>query len=41
VIEARYQWRRALQFGPEKDEVKPIEGKLVRGMPPPARANGG
>ena len=41
VIEARYQWRRALQFGPEKDDVKPIEGKLVRGMPPPARANGG
>jgi Flp pilus assembly protein TadD len=41
LIEARYQWRRALQFGPEKDEVKPIESKLVRGVPPPARANGG
>jgi tetratricopeptide (TPR) repeat protein len=42
LIEARYQWRRALQFGPEKDEVKPIESKLVRGMPAPAaRANGG
>jgi tetratricopeptide (TPR) repeat protein len=40
-IEARYQWRRALQFGPDKDEIKPIEGKLVRGMPPPTRANGG
>jgi hypothetical protein len=41
LIEARYQWRRALQFGPEKDDVKPIEGKLARGMPAPARANGG
>jgi tetratricopeptide (TPR) repeat protein len=41
LIEARYQWRRALQFGPEKDEVKPIEAKLVRGMPAPGRANGG
>jgi tetratricopeptide (TPR) repeat protein len=41
LIEARYQWRRALQFGPEKDDVKPIEGKLARGMPAPVRANGG
>jgi tetratricopeptide (TPR) repeat protein len=41
LIEARYQWRRALQFGPEKDDVKPIEAKLVRGVPAPARANGG
>jgi Flp pilus assembly protein TadD len=41
LIEARYQWRRALQFGPEKDDVKPIEAKLVRGMPAPPRANGG
>mgnify|MGYP000325935449 CR=1 FL=1 len=26
--EARFQWRRALQFGPEADEIKPIEAKL-------------
>jgi tetratricopeptide (TPR) repeat protein len=41
LIEARYQWRRALQFGPDKEDVKPIEAKLARGMPAPARANGG
>jgi tetratricopeptide (TPR) repeat protein len=41
LIEARYQWRRALQFGPDKEDIKPIEAKLVRGMPPPTRANGG
>jgi tetratricopeptide (TPR) repeat protein len=41
LIEARYQWRRALQFGPEKEDIKPIEAKLVRGVPPPTRANGG
>jgi tetratricopeptide (TPR) repeat protein len=39
--EARFQWRRALQFGPEADEIKPIEAKLDRGMGPPARAGGG
>jgi Flp pilus assembly protein TadD len=30
--EARYQWRRALQFKPEADEVKKIESKLDRGL---------
>jgi predicted negative regulator of RcsB-dependent stress response len=39
--EARFQWRRALQFGPEEDEVKPIEAKLDRGLETPARAGGG
>jgi tetratricopeptide (TPR) repeat protein len=39
--EARFQWRRALQFGPEADEVKPIEAKLDRGITPPARSGGG
>jgi tetratricopeptide (TPR) repeat protein len=39
-VEARYQWRRALQFGPDQDEVKPIEAKLD-GTPPPTRAGGG
>ena len=39
--EARFQWRRALQFGPEADEVKPIEAKLDRGLASPARAGGG
>jgi tetratricopeptide (TPR) repeat protein len=41
LLEARYQWRMALQFGPDKADVKPIEAKLVRGMPPPPRAGGG
>ena len=36
LIEARYQWRRALQFGPQANEVKPIEAKLERGIGPPA-----
>ena len=36
LVEARYQWRRALQFGPEADEVKPIEAKLDRGLEAPA-----
>ncbi len=36
LVEARYQWRRALQFGPQADEVKPIEAKLERGIEPPA-----
>jgi tetratricopeptide (TPR) repeat protein len=39
--EARFQWRRALQFGPEADEVKPIEAKLDRGLETPAHAGGG
>jgi tetratricopeptide (TPR) repeat protein len=32
LVEARYQWRRALQFGPQENEVKPIEAKLERGL---------
>ena len=32
LVEARYQWRRALQFGPQESEVKPIEAKLERGL---------
>jgi tetratricopeptide (TPR) repeat protein len=36
LVEARYQWRRALQFGPQANEVKPIEAKLERGIEPPA-----
>jgi len=39
--EARFQWRRALQFGPEADEVKPIEAKLDQGLVSPNRAGGG
>jgi tetratricopeptide (TPR) repeat protein len=38
-VEARYQWQRALQFGPEKDEIPPIEAKLDHGLAPvPASA---
>ena len=32
LVEARYQWRRALQFGPQEDEIKPIEAKLEHGL---------
>ena len=32
LIEARYQWRRALQFGPQEDEIKPIEAKIEHGL---------
>jgi tetratricopeptide (TPR) repeat protein len=32
LVEARYQWRRALQFGPQQDEIKPIEAKLEHGL---------
>ena len=39
--EARFQWRRALQFGPEADDIKPIEAKLDRGLEAPGRAGGG
>src|SRR5437016_9319116 len=39
--EARFQWRRALQFGPEADEVKPIEAKLDHGLVPASRSGGG
>src|SRR3990172_232091 len=30
--EARFQWRRALQFEPEADQVGLIEGKIERGL---------
>jgi tetratricopeptide (TPR) repeat protein len=40
-VEARYQWRRALQFGPQEDEVKPIQAKLDGGSVPAAGARGG
>jgi tetratricopeptide (TPR) repeat protein len=36
LTEARYQWQRALQFGPQENEVKPIEAKLERGLAQPA-----
>ena len=36
LVEARYQWRRALQFGPQENEVKPIEAKLEHGLDLPA-----
>jgi tetratricopeptide (TPR) repeat protein len=41
ATEARFQWRRALQFGPEANEIKPIEAKLDGGPVAPARAGGG
>jgi tetratricopeptide (TPR) repeat protein len=40
-IEARYQWRRALQFGPQEDEIKPIQAKLDGGLVPTTGARGG
>jgi tetratricopeptide (TPR) repeat protein len=42
LVEARYQWRQALQFKPDKEDVKPIEAKLGGGLPAAAtRAGGG
>jgi tetratricopeptide (TPR) repeat protein len=41
AVEARYQWRRALQFGPQGDEIKPIQAKLDGGTVPTAGARGG
>ncbi len=42
LVEARYQWRQALQFKPDKEDVKPIEAKLGGGLPTAAtRAGGG
>jgi tetratricopeptide (TPR) repeat protein len=41
LVEARYQWRRALQFGPQKDEIKPIEAKLEHGLSVSAQPPGG
>ena len=38
AVEARYQWRRALQFGPQENDVKPIEAKLEHGLATPASA---
>ena len=32
LIEARYQWRRALQFGPQENDIKPIEAKIEHGL---------
>jgi tetratricopeptide (TPR) repeat protein len=32
LLEARYQWRYALQFGPDKSDIKPIEAKLEHGL---------
>jgi tetratricopeptide (TPR) repeat protein len=32
LLEARYQWHYALQFGPEKADIKPIEAKLEHGL---------
>jgi len=42
VAEARTQWRRALQFGPEAADIKTIETKLDKGIdkPKPAGAAG-
>lgn len=40
LVEARYQWRRALQFGPQENDVKPIEAKLERGLAQPAQRTG-
>jgi tetratricopeptide (TPR) repeat protein len=40
-VEARYQWRRALQFGPQEDEIKPIQAKLDGGTVPTTGARGG
>ena len=40
--EARYQWRRALQFKPEADEAKTIQVKLDHGLgAAPAKMSGG
>jgi tetratricopeptide (TPR) repeat protein len=41
MTEARYQWRQALQFKPDKEDVKPIEAKLGGGLPAATRAGGG
>ena len=42
TLEARYQWRQALAFKPDKEDVKPIEAKLESGLPSAvARRSGG
>jgi Flp pilus assembly protein TadD len=34
LTEARFQWKRALQFGPDKDDVAPLEAKVDHGLAP-------
>ena len=44
LAEARYQWRRALQFKPEADQAKTIETKIDHGiakLPAAAATRGG
>ncbi len=41
LVEARYQWRYALQFGPKKGDIKPIEAKLEHGLTVSAAPPGG
>jgi Flp pilus assembly protein TadD len=41
LLEARYQWRYALQFHPEKNDIKPIEAKLEHGLAAAAPPHGG
>ena len=33
--EARFQWRRALSFGPEKEEIRKIRAKIEKGLKQP------
>ncbi len=35
--EARFQWRRALSYDPEKEEIPIIKDKLRSGMKPPKK----
>ncbi len=41
LIEARFQWRRALQYGPQENDIKPIEAKIEHGLNAPAPAERG
>ncbi len=41
LVEARYQWRRALQFHPQESDIKPIEAKLEHGLNAAASQRGG
>lgn len=34
VVEARYQWKRALLFGPEPQQAEALTAKLADGLPP-------
>jgi len=38
--EARFQWHRALNLNPEKDQVAPIESKVGKGLPPGTTSSG-